>query len=160
MTPNFKTQRGSTLFITLIMLVLLMITGSTTMVASVTDLRVAGNTRDSIDAFQKAEAGINAVNSLIGTANDPLDGTASNPNPFSVFDGIDNPVLANPLLNVTNVAVSTILDRGPLGCVRGENASSRGKIDCEYYTARSVHLANSGSSAIVAQGTQREIIAK
>lgn len=155
MRTTIKSQSGSTLFITLVMLALLMLTGSSTMIASVTDLRVAGNTRDSIDAFQKAEAGINAVNSLIGTGNDPFNGV-SNANPFSVFTGS-----ANPLYNVSNVAVTTTLDnRGALACVRSESASSSNKILCEYYLARSVHAASSGSQATIAQGTQRQIIAK
>ena len=53
-----KRQTGSALFISLIILVLMMLIGTTAMQTTVLEEKMSGNTRDQNNAFQAAEAGL------------------------------------------------------------------------------------------------------
>lgn len=152
---NFSTnQRGSTLFVTLVVLALLMILGTSTITSSIVDVRIAGNTKETFASFQKADAGINAVVSLIGTANDPFDGT-SHANPFVDFDADESPIK-----DITGLTVSTTLTQSAGACGRSEVATSASKVACEYYEIDSAHAsATSGANNAVVQGMRRQVIA-
>ena len=57
---SINTQRGMTLIIALIFLLILTMLGVTAMQSTVVEERIAGNTRDKDTAFQSAEAGLRA----------------------------------------------------------------------------------------------------
>ena len=150
-----KKQNGSALFVSLIMLSLLMILGTSTLTTSMVDLKIAGNTRLSMDSLQKADAGISGTVSLIGTADDPFNGN-DNPNPFATLANAVDPL--QPIEN--EVAVFTTLVAPEGACGRSTRGSSSGTISCEYYQINSTHVAlnNVGVSKTVIQGVRREII--
>ena len=65
---NVKSQRGITLVIAMIFLLILTMLGVTAMQSTVMEERIAGNTRDKDMAFQSAEAGLRAGEAYL-TAN-------------------------------------------------------------------------------------------
>ncbi len=156
MQSLMQKQNGSALFVSLIMLALLMILGASTLTTSMVDLKIASNTRQSMDSLQKADAGISGTVSLIGTADDPFDGT-SNPNPFAGLANAVDPL--QPIENEVAVFTTLVSPEGP--CARSTRGNSSGKVSCEYYQINSTHTAlnNAGVSATILQGIRREIIA-
>lgn len=149
-------ENGAVLLVSLIMLAILMVFGTSTLKTSMVDLKVAGNTQQSMDSLQKADAGVNATISLIGQAgNDPFENGNDNPNPFS---GLDDAV--DPLQVIENeVAVFTTLVTPKTECPRTFNASGSSVINCEFYQINSTHTApnNVGISKTVIQGIRRKI---
>ncbi len=149
-----KHQGGSSLFISLVILGLLSIIGATSLNSSMVELRAAGNVNKSMASFQKSDAGINAVMSLVGSAEDPFSGNDV-ADPFAGFAANEH-----PLLHVSDVAVSTTIEQAESACTRNRNGSSASKVACEYYEVTSTHsTANSGVSATTRQGIRRQIIA-
>lgn len=146
-------QNGAVLFICLVILALLMILGTASITTGVIGLRVASNTSQSVEAVQKADAGVSAVMSLIDTADNPFKG-ASVADPFANFTSANH-----PLANVSDVSVATTLQVQDGTCSRSETASSDSKISCEYYTIDSVYSSvDMGATVIATQGVRREII--
>ncbi len=149
-----RNQRGSTLFVTLVVLALLMILGTSTITSSIVDVRIAGNTKETFESFQKADAGVNAVVSLVGTANDPFDG-ASHADPFADFAADESPIK-----NIADLTVSTTLTQSVGACGRSEVATSASKVACEFYEINSNHASTtSGANNAVVQGMRRQVIA-
>lgn len=146
-------QQGSSLFVALVMLALLMILGTSTINDSMLELRAAGNTKVIVDGFQRADAGISATMDLADTANNPFNST-------SMGDPFANITAANkPLNNVPNVAVSVALNQTAGTCARAEAASSASQISCEYYEVTSQHSAAAGGNTTLRQGVSRQVIA-
>lgn len=154
-SSTLQHQRGATLFVSLIVLVLLTILGVTTLNSSIMGLRVAGNTQARMDALQKADAGISATMSLSNSPTDnPFNGTSS-ANPFA---GISTAL--NPLKDIDNVTVSSQLIHAETACARSERGSSSSTLACEYYEVTSSYdVPTTGVAAEVRQGVQRQIIA-
>lgn len=149
-----KYQRGSSLFISLVILGLLSIIGATSLNSSMVELRAAGNVNKSMASFQKSDAGINATMSLVGSARDPFAGNDV-ADPFAIFTADEH-----PLLYVSDVSVSTTIEQAVSACTRSQNGSSASKVACEYYEITSTHsTANSGVAATTRQGIRRQIIA-
>lgn len=153
MKPFHSQQRGSSLFVALIMLALLMILGSSTINDSMLELRAAGNTKVIVDGFQRADAGISATMDLADTANNPFDSTSVG-NPFANI-----PTEDNPLINVPNVSVAVALNKTASTCARAEAGFSSSQIACEYYEVTSQHSAAAGGDATLRQGVSRQVIA-
>ncbi len=149
-----KYQRGSSLFISLVILGLLSIIGATSLNSSMVELRAAGNVNKSMASFQKSDAGIHAAMSLVGEAQDPFSGNDV-ADPFAGFTADDH-----PLKYVSDVSVSTTIEQAVSACTRNKNGSSASKVACEYYEITSTDsTVNSGVSATTRQGIRRQIIA-
>jgi Tfp pilus assembly protein PilX len=149
-----KSQAGSALFVSLIILALLAILGTSTMTGSITGLRIANNTSQVVESFQNAEAGVNATMSLVGTTNDPFNGSDSS-DPFSNIS-----VSESPLYGIGDVSVSTALVEEAGTCARSQQGWSNNQINCEYYRVDSVHSASgTGVATSVHQGVRRQVIA-
>lgn len=146
-------QRGSTLFVTLIMLALLMILSTSTINGSMVELRAASNTAQVFAGFQRAEAGVSATMGLVNTANNPFNSTSVG-DPFASMSPS-----AHPLVNVNNVAVSVALEQPAGTCSRAEQASSASQIACEYYEVDSAHSVTASATTTLRQGVSREVIA-
>lgn len=146
-------QRGSSLFVALIMLALLMILGTSTINDSMLELRAAGNTKVIVDGFQRADAGISATMDLSDTANNPFNSTSVG-DPFANIAAADK-----PLANVPNVSVAVALNQTAGTCARAEAASSASQVACEYYEVTSQHSAAAGGNATLRQGVSRQVIA-
>lgn len=149
-------QNGAVLFICLIILALLMILGTASIATGVVGLRMASNTSQSVDALQKADAGVNAVMSLVGSgANDPFQSGESQADPFLNFTSSNH-----PLANINDLTVSTTLVASDQDCDRVESGSSSKLVKCEYFTVTSSYSpVDMGATVIATQGIRREIIA-
>jgi len=152
-----KKQSGAALLVSLIMLALLMVFGTSMLTSSMIDLKISGNTEVSMDSLQKADAGINGTISLIGTANDPFLNSNDNPDPYLGIADANNPL--NVIKN--EVAVFTTLMAPAQTCGHVRNASSSSTLECEFYEINSTHTApnNVGVSKTVRQGIRKEVIA-
>lgn len=146
-------QKGSSLFVALIMLALLMILGTSTINSSMLELRAAGNTKVIVDGFQRADAGVSATMDLADTASNPFNSTSVG-DPFANIAAADK-----PLKNVPHVAVSVALNQAAGTCARSASASSASQIACEYYEVTSQHAAAAGGNATLRQGVSRQVIA-
>lgn len=152
---KIRNQRGSALFVALIVITLLLLLGASTLSGSMVELKLSGVTKRNMDGFQKSEAGVNAVMSLVDQPEDPFTGV-SNSDPFQSFLAD-----AHPLREVTGgtMDVDTTLIQGISACSRKINASSNSKIACEYYDVQSTHReANTSINTTVIQGVRKEII--
>lgn len=146
-------QDGAVLFICLIILALLMILGTASIATGVVGLRMASNTSQSIDALQKADAGVNAVMSLVGGDNDPFESGASKADPFLNFTSSNH-----PLANINDLTVSTTLVAYDEDCDRIESGFTNDTIKCEYFTVTSSYSpVDMGATVIATQGIRREI---
>jgi len=87
-----KAQRGVALVVALLFLLVVTVISVIAASNSTIGLKMSANLQDSYASFQSAEAGIIAVLSLAGTANDPFDGDDT-PDPFAAFDpAVDHPL--------------------------------------------------------------------
>ena len=153
-TSRITTQRGASLFVSLIILALLTILATTTLSGSMSELKIARNNQQTIDSLQKTDAGIDATMSLVNTDYHPFNG-ADNANPFANVASADN-----PLSNISDVTVAITLQQTAAPCPRIENASSANQIACEYYEIRSQYApVNSGITTTLREGVRRQIIA-
>lgn len=147
-------QRGASLFVSLIILALLTMLGTTTLSSSMSELKIARNSQQTIDALQKTDAGIDATMSLINTANHPFNGV-DNANPFANVASADN-----PLSNISDVTVAITLQQAAAPCPRIENASSANQISCEYYEIGSQYApVGTGVTTALREGVRRQVIA-
>lgn len=145
-------QRGSTLFVTMIMLALLMLISTSSINGSMIELHAAGNISQMIAAFQGAEAGISATMDLATTTNNPFNGIGGDP--FAGFTAA-----THPLKNVPHVEVDVSLNFAAGTCARSEQASSASQIACEYYQVDSVHETAVHAATQLSQGVSREVVA-
>lgn len=150
---NFKRQRGSVLLVSLFILTVLLMLGASAMTGSMGELRVSGITKRTMDGFQKAEAGANGTFALVGTPDNPFDGTSKS----DVFASISG---TNPISNVDNTKVRSDIVQSGVSCVRNRNGFSANKIACDYYEVVSSHAElNTGIESTVKQGVRKEVIA-
>lgn len=148
-------QRGSALFIALIVITLLLLLGASTLSGSMVELRLSGVTKRNMDGFQKSEAGVNAVMSLANTSNEPFKGV-DNTDPFNNFDATNHPLRD---IQGGTVGVQANLVQDISACSRKINASSTNKVSCEYYEIESTHSENNtGINTTVIQGVRKEVI--
>lgn len=150
--PHGHQQRGSTLFVTMIMLALLMLISTSSINGSMVELHAAGNISQMISAFQSAESGISATMDLAATSNNPFNGIGGDP--FAGFT-----TATHPLKNVPNVQVDVNLNFAAGTCARSEQASSASQIACEYYQVDSVHESAVNAVTQLSQGVSREVVA-
>lgn len=149
----YHTQRGVSLFISLIMLALLTLLGTATLNGSMSELRIAGNSQQVVDAVQKADAGLEAVMSLVNTTYHPFNGV-NNATPFASIPSADL-----PLKDVPDVAPTIALSQASVTCPRVVNASSVSQVSCEYYEITSAYAPiSSGISANLREGVRRQVI--
>lgn len=147
-------QRGVSLFVSLVMLALLTLLGTATLNGSIAELRISGNSQQIVDSVQKADAGIDAVMSLVDTAFHPFNGT-NNTTPFAGIPSADL-----PLKNIADVAPTIALSQSSAPCPRVVNASSVSQVSCEYYEVTSNYAPTSaGVSANLREGVRRQVIA-
>lgn len=152
MQSPYSRQQGSSLFVALVMLALLMILGTSTINDSMLELRAAGNTKVIVDGFQRADAGISATMDLADTANNPFDSTSVG-NPFANIATADN-----PLINVPYVSVAVALNQTARICARSQAAFSSSQVACEYYEVTSQHSSAAGGNTTLRQGVSRQVI--
>lgn len=152
---KIKNQRGSALFVALIVITLLLLLGASTLSGSMVELKLSGVTKRNMDGFQKSEAGVNAVMSLVDQPTDPFTGV-DNSDPFQSFSPT-----THPLRDITGgtISVETKVIQGISACSRKINASSNSKVACEYYDVQSTHQeANTSINTTVIQGVRKEVI--
>ncbi len=100
-------------------------------------LKMSANLQDSYSSFQSAEAGIMAVLSLAGTANDPFDGGLMTEDPFA---GVVTEIPWRGLKDGQARWTSMSFSRPPRPPAREcRVASSVGLFDCDYYRITSEH---------------------
>ena len=100
-----KAQRGVALVVALLFLLVVTVISVIAASNSTIGLKMSANLQGSYASFQSAEAGIIAVLSLAGTANDPFDGDDT-PDPFAAFD----PAVDHPLRGLSDGADSVDTD--------------------------------------------------
>lgn len=147
-------QRGSALFIALIVITLLLLLGASTLSGSMVELRLSGVTKRNMDGFQKSEAGVNAIMSLVRTPDEPFNGI-DNTDPFN------NIVASNqPLREIKGgtVTAQVNLIQELSACTRKNEGSSNNIIGCEYYEIESTHSeSNTGIDTTVILGVRKEV---
>ena len=166
-----KKQQGVALIVGLLMLTILTIIGLSTMETSQFELKMAGNTQDFYNSFQKADAGVFAIMSFsrvsdLKTANKPFDGV-DNGTPFIGLNNASKP--KHPLWEVNDksvdsngdgdVEVDVVLKATGLPCPRAEVATSTDLIECEFYQVESEHTDTQTSARThLFQGVSKELI--
>lgn len=147
-------QRGSALFIALIVITLLLLLGASTLSGSMVELRLSGVTKRNMDGFQKSEAGINAIMSLVKPPDGPFNGL-DNTDPFKDI------VAANqPLRDIKGGTVKAKINiiQELSACTHKNEGSSNNIIECEYYEIESTHSEiNTGIDTTVIQGVRKEV---
>jgi type IV pilus assembly protein PilX len=128
-------QRGVALAFTLILLTVVTIIGVFAATTGSLELRMSRNMQESMDSFQAAEAGIEAVLTLAGTG----------PSPFQGED-VDDPfanLSPSPLEQLNDgeasVDVDVVLVLRDAPCPRGLDGFSADLIACDHYRVESLH---------------------
>ena len=150
-------QRGVALVVALLFLLVVTIISVIAASNSTLGLKMSANLQDSYSSFQSAEAGIIAVLSLAGTANDPFDG-GDTPDPFAAFD----PNTDHPLRDLRDgpgsVDAEVFLTTAGTACPRSAAAFSVGLLDCDYYRITSEHEVPREARTRVELGVAKTII--
>jgi len=150
-------QQGVALVVALLFLLVVTIISVIAASNSSIGLKMSANLQDSYSSFQSAEAGIFAVLSLAGTANDPFDG-GDTPDPFAAFD----PATDHPLRNLNDgpesVGAEVFLTTAATACPRSGVASSVGLFDCDYYRIDAEHEVPKEARTRVELGVVKTII--
>lgn len=149
-------QRGVALVVALLFLLVVTVISVIAASNSTIGLKMSANLQDSYASFQSAEAGIIAVLSLAGTANDPFDGDDT-PAPFAAFNSGDHP-LRGLSDGPESVDAEVFLTTAGTTCPRNAVASSIGLFDCDYYRITSEHEMPKEARTKVELGVVKTII--
>jgi type IV pilus assembly protein PilX len=130
-----SSQRGVALAFALILMTVVTVIGVFAASTGSLELRMARNMQDSLDSFQAAEAGIQALVALVRTGPNPFEGE-DNADPF---DGVDPNPLA--LLNdgADSVEVEVVLLLRDATCPRSIDGFSVDLLACDHYRVESLH---------------------
>jgi hypothetical protein len=130
-----SSQRGVALAFALILMTVLTMIGLFAASTSSLELRMARNMQDSMDSFQAAEAGIQALVSLVRTGPNPFEGE-DNDDPF---DGVDPNPLAQLNDGAASVDVEVVLLLRDATCPRSIDGFSVDLVACDHYRVESLH---------------------
>lgn len=151
--PRRSSQQGVALAIALILLTVLTLISIFAASTGGLELRMARNMQDSMDSFQSAEAGVNAVHSLVRTGPHPFDGDDS----LDPFAGL----APNPLDQLNDGAASVDVDVRLLleevPCPRATRGYSVDLVLCDHYRVESRHTSPDARSRID-QGVANPVI--
>ena len=158
-----RRQRGVALSITLILLIVFTLLGVFVLSTSVLELRMSGNTQQSMNSFESAEAGVAAV---LRTANSEPDPTRNPFNGQKVGDVNSTPlagVETDPLAGLspgTVVTARTVLTEVQTPCPRAdaETASTADTVVCDYYRIEATAETAAQARSRIAQGAAREVL--
>lgn len=107
-----------------------------------------------MEGFQKSEAGVNAIMSLVNSADEPFKGI-DNSAPFQNIAAANQPLRE---ISGGTVQAKVKLVQDNTSCTRKNAGSSEDIIGCEYYEIESTHSeANTGIDTTVIQGVRKEI---
>lgn len=151
-----KTQRGVALVVALLFLLVVTVISVMAVSNSTIGLKMSANLQDSYASFQSAEAGIIAVLSLAGTADDPFDGD-NTPAPFAAFNSANHP-LRNIADGPDSVDAEVFLTTAGTACPRNAVGSSVGLFDCDYYRIAAEHEVPKEARTKVELGVVKTII--
>jgi hypothetical protein len=149
-------QRGVALVVALLFLLVVTVISVIAVSNSTVGLKMSANMQDAYASFQSAEAGIFAVLSLAGTANDPFDGDDT-PAPFAAFNSANHP-LRGLSDGAESVDADVFLTTGATACPRNAVASSVGLLDCDYYRITAEHEVPREARTKVELGVVKTII--
>lgn len=152
-------QQGVALVVALLFLLVVTIISVIAASNSAIGLKMSANLADSYASFQSAEAGIIAVLSLAGTANDPFDGDDT-ADPFSAFDPNSNHPLRGLSDGASSVDAEVFLTTAATTCPTEDaaTASSAPLYDCEFYRVDAEHEVPKEARTKVELGVMKKII--
>ena len=150
-------QRGVALVVALLFLLVVTVISVIAASNSSLGLKMSANLADSFSSFQSAEAGVLAVLSLAGTANDPFDGDDT-ADPFSAFDPNTNHPLRFLNGGADTVDADVFLIVPATECPRNTTAASVGLFDCDYYRVKAEHDVPKEARTKVEMGVVKTII--
>ena len=150
-------QRGVALVVALLFLLVVTVISVIAASNSSLGLKMSANMADSYSSFQSAEAGVIAVLSLAGTANDPFDGDDT-ADPFSAFDPNTNHPLRFLNDGADAVDADVFLTVPATECPRSATGSSVGLFDCDYYRVAAEHDVPREARTKVEMGVVKTII--
>jgi type IV pilus assembly protein PilX len=134
-----KPQQGVALVVALLFLLVVTIISVIAASNSSISLKMSANLADNYASFQSAEAGILAVLSLVGTANDPFDG-GDTADPFAGISASNHPL--RDLSDGENSVDADVFLTTPATTCPTESvatASSAPLYDCEFYRIDAEH---------------------
>jgi len=138
--PAFNTtQKGVTLVVSILFLLILTIISVFAATNSSLELKMAGNMQDAMASFQSAEAGAIATLNLSGSSADPFDGSTLTQDPFADWDAETTHPLANVSGGATAVDVNMTLTTAATSCPRQVEGFSADLLACDHYDIQSVH---------------------
>lgn len=144
--PAINRQRGATLVISLILLLVLTILGTSTMSTATMEMRMAANSQFMENAFQLAETGIETtIQGFNSTGNFPAPGIPNCPPGATMPFGPATPVVA---LQGTHRSGTGFCGQSP----DFSGGSSLGKIDQFHYRIDAQGASRSGSASLNRQG--------
>ena len=149
-------QKGVALVVALLFLLVVTVISVIAASNSTIGLKMSANMQDAYASFQSAEAGIFAVLSLAGTANDPFDGDDTSA-PFAAFSSGTHPLrgLAD---GASSVDADVFLTTAATACPRNAVGSSVGLFDCDYYRITAEHEVPKEARTKVELGVVKTII--
>ena len=151
-------QQGVALVVALLFLLVVTVISVIAASNSSISLKMSANLADAYASFQSAEAGVIAVLSLAGTADDPFDGDDT-PDPFSAFDPNEHP-LSGLSDGARSVGAEVILTTAATTCPpeSAETASSARLYDCEFYRIDAEHAVPREARTKLELGVIKKII--
>jgi type IV pilus assembly protein PilX len=160
MSPDYirKPQQGVALVVALLFLLVVTIISVIAASNSTISLKMSANLADNYASFQSAEAGILAVLSLVGTANDPFDG-GDTADPFAGISASNHPLrdLSDGENSVdADVFLTTAATTCPTESVA--TASSAPLYDCEFYRIDAEHEVPKEARTKLELGVVKKII--
>ena len=147
-------QQGVALVVALLFLLVVTIISVIAASSSAIGLKMSANLQDSYASFQSAEAGILAVLSLAGTADDPFRGNDEN-DPLA---GVSPDPLGGLNDGSGSVDVDVFITGAATACPRSEAGSSVGLFDCDYYRVAAEHEVPKQARTKVELGVVKTII--
>jgi type IV pilus assembly protein PilX len=153
-----KSQQGVALVVALLFLLVVTIISVIAASNSSISLKMSANLADNYASFQSAEAGILAVLSLVGTANDPFDG-GDTADPFAGISASNHPLrdLSDGENSVdADVFLTTAATTCPTESVA--TASSAPLYDCEFYRIDAEHEVPKEARTKLELGVVKKII--
>jgi hypothetical protein len=150
-------QQGVALVVALLFLLVVTVISVIAASNSAIGLKMSGNLQDAYSSFQSAEAGVMAVMSLAGTANDPFNGLDT-PDPFATFDPDTNHPLRGLNDGAQSVDARVFLTTPATTCPRNAVGSSVGLFDCDYYRVAAEHDVPKKARTKVELGVVKTII--
>jgi type IV pilus assembly protein PilX len=153
-----KPQQGVALVVALLFLLVVTIISVIAASNSSISLKMSANLADNYASFQSAEAGILAVLSLVGTANDPFDG-GDTADPFAGISASNHPLrdLSDGENSVdADVFLTTAATTCPTESVA--TASSAPLYDCEFYRIDAEHEVPKEARTKLELGVVKKII--